>query len=295
MTETSYEASPPNDEVSLLDLLNTIAENLRLLVLGPILVSVLGLGVALVLPPTFESRMVLRFEGDRNFFSNEAAVTLASSDDVLLALLPKAPWINQTGFRTVALNEMREHVQVSHNKKDNTFSAIIKAPGAAQAQSLGQSLIAQVQERSRPKGRRLAELQDQERSAQTTLTELDQLLSVLAKQVIGKPADADTATRTYALLLERRDEIQRALAAVKARMQPFGDEVFVQSPTLPDKPVKPQKGLIAITSGLAAGFLLLVFVFVRQAIRNAAKNPNDAERLATIKANLARNFFMSID
>lgn len=41
------------DEISLLDLLQTVVENLRLLVLGPLLVGLAALGISFAIPPTF--------------------------------------------------------------------------------------------------------------------------------------------------------------------------------------------------------------------------------------------------
>jgi hypothetical protein len=64
--------------------------------------------------------------------------------------------------------------------------------------------------------------------------------------------------------------------------------VFAQTPTLPDHAVKPKKGLIAVLVTLITGFALLVWVFVRQGLRSAANNPQDAARLAAIRSNLAR-------
>lgn len=49
--ETSLESE--TDEISLLDLLQVVVDNLRLLVFGPLLVGLLALGVAYVIPPTF--------------------------------------------------------------------------------------------------------------------------------------------------------------------------------------------------------------------------------------------------
>jgi uncharacterized protein involved in exopolysaccharide biosynthesis len=57
----------------------------------------------------------------------------------------------------------------------------------------------------------------------------------------------------------------------------------VQAPTLPDQPIKPKKSLIAVIAALATGFALLLFVFVRQAMRNAAVDPENASKLAYIK------------
>ena len=53
------ETIPEEDEVSLLDLLLVVAQNLRLLILGPILVGSLALGVGYVLPQSFTSAAIL--------------------------------------------------------------------------------------------------------------------------------------------------------------------------------------------------------------------------------------------
>lgn len=47
----------------------------------------------------------------------------------------------------------------------------------------------------------------------------------------------------------------------------------------PELKSKPQKALIAIMATLAAGFALLLFVFIRQAWRGAAQTPDSAEKL----------------
>lgn len=50
----------------------------------------------------------------------------------------------------------------------------------------------------------------------------------------------------------------------------------------PERKSKPKKGLIALMSALAAGFALLLFVFVRQALRGAAQTPESAEKLTLL-------------
>ena len=51
----------------------------------------------------------------------------------------------------------------------------------------------------------------------------------------------------------------------------------------PERKSKPKKALIAIIATLAAGFALLLFVFVRQALRNGAQDGETAQKLASIK------------
>ena len=49
---TAVEA-PQDDEISLLDLLQVVVDNLRLLVLGPLLVGIAALGYTFTIAPTF--------------------------------------------------------------------------------------------------------------------------------------------------------------------------------------------------------------------------------------------------
>jgi tyrosine-protein kinase Etk/Wzc len=52
----------------------------------------------------------------------------------------------------------------------------------------------------------------------------------------------------------------------------------------PERKSKPKKALIAIISTLSAVFALLIFVFIRQALRNAGKDQESAKKLDHLKA-----------
>ena len=56
----------------------------------------------------------------------------------------------------------------------------------------------------------------------------------------------------------------------------------------PEKKAKPKKALIAVLATLATGFALLLFVFVRQALRNAAQDAEAATKLQNLRAAWAR-------
>lgn len=56
----------------------------------------------------------------------------------------------------------------------------------------------------------------------------------------------------------------------------------------PEKKAKPKKATIAVLATLAAGFALLLFVFVRQALRNAAQDAEAATKLHKLRAAWAR-------
>jgi len=54
----------------------------------------------------------------------------------------------------------------------------------------------------------------------------------------------------------------------------------------PDHKSSPKRALIAIVATLASGFALLLFVFIRQAVRNASTDPASANKLAAIRRGL---------
>jgi len=56
----------------------------------------------------------------------------------------------------------------------------------------------------------------------------------------------------------------------------------------PERKAKPKKALIAIIATLASGFALLLFVFVRQALRNGSQDEETAKKMAAIRAGWKR-------
>jgi len=60
-------------------------------------------------------------------------------------------------------------------------------------------------------------------------------------------------------------------------------DVVKQPPTLPTQPASRKKSLIAILAALGSGFVLLLFVFMRQAWKNAAADPEAALKQSQLK------------
>ena len=284
MNEPNATDTPPShadDEISLLDLLATVTENLRLLVIGPLLVGLTALAISFVLTPTYESRSVLRL--------GESTTTILASDDLLAHLLPQAPWIDAQARRTAQLQDLREHIKPTFNKKDNTLALTVSAPSAEQALKLHQAAIEELRKQLLPKGKEQEQLMARRTATEAMLAEINSVSLNLSTVIARNDSDSEASSRAYSLLLQQRQTAQQTLQEINNKLEPFGDEAFAQLPSLPDKPVKPKKALIAIAAALAAGFVLLMFVFVRQAMRNAAHNPQDAQRLQTIKANIAKS------
>lgn len=56
----------------------------------------------------------------------------------------------------------------------------------------------------------------------------------------------------------------------------------------PERKSKPKRALVAVITTLAAGFALLLWVFVRQAMRNAAQNPETSGKLQSLRSSWRR-------
>jgi tyrosine-protein kinase Etk/Wzc len=58
----------------------------------------------------------------------------------------------------------------------------------------------------------------------------------------------------------------------------------VDAATPPERKSKPKRGTVAVLATLAAAMLLLVWVFVQQALQGAALNPESAAKLARLRS-----------
>jgi len=56
----------------------------------------------------------------------------------------------------------------------------------------------------------------------------------------------------------------------------------------PERNANMPKALVAILAALAAGVVLLLFVFVRRALKNAGQDPESAAKLAAVRAGFGR-------
>jgi tyrosine-protein kinase Etk/Wzc len=120
-------------------------------------------------------------------------------------------------------------------------------------------------------------------------TELAALRSQLARAEKPEPAikgDADYVARYrdfkyYETLFELFAK-QFELAKVdEAREGAVIQVVDIAQP--PERKSKPSKAQIAFNTTLATGFALLLFVFIRQALRTAAQTPESAEKLSQLR------------
>jgi tyrosine-protein kinase Etk/Wzc len=136
-------------------------------------------------------------------------------------------------------------------------------------------------------------LNDSAPEIKQALVELAALRNELAKAEKNEPVSVGSG-RTQESYIERfrdykyRETLyelfvrQYELARVDEARE--GAVIQVIDPAVPpERKSKPKKALIAVIATLAAGFVLLVFVFTRQALRNATQNAQSAEKIVRLK------------
>ena len=369
-----------DDDISLLDLLQTIVDNLRLLIIGPLVVGLAALGISFAMPPTFTATVkflppqqqqsaaasMLASLGGLGGLAG-AAAGLKSPADQYMAFMKsnsvqdelierfKLQERYEKKFKDDTRKELSENTRASSGKdgiitiqvddKDPKFAAELANAHVDELQKLLAKLaVTEAQQRRAFFEKQLSQVKEKFTEAEQALratgvsssvlksnptsalaavaglkaqvtaqevklgamrgylaetapdfkqamTELANLRAQLAKQEKDEPASA--AGQGDYVAKFREFKYQETLFELFARQFEMAkvDESregaviqVLDAAQPPERKSKPKKALIAIIATLAAGFALLLFVFIRQALRNASQDSESAQKMAALKA-----------
>lgn len=269
-----------NDEIDLLELLVVVAENIKLLILGPLIIGALALGIAYQISPTYESVSVLQ----TGKIKPHLISGLVQSADILENVARELV-IEQEVSPAQRVRNMQKRVVVSVGRQDNFVTITAKASTPDQAYQLNQTILQHVYLLTRPMGADAKNIQEQIKILQENLGS-GTLLEKVTSKLLESRQFSDRAARLYFEV--RNTNLQRTIdiANLKDQLEGLGKDNLIQNPTMPDVPIKSQKGLIAVVAALVAGMVFLIFVFARHAFRNACKNPEWEDVLSRLRAAL---------
>jgi capsular polysaccharide biosynthesis protein len=274
MTDTPH--YPEDDEISLLDLLQTIVDNLRLLVIGPILVGLLALGWTAFLPKTYQSTAILSADQTTASLMNSAAVL-----DPIASKLGYTPLMSSDEARA----QLKAQVKANFNAKDKLLTLTAQANSPQAAQALAQAVLQQTYIQSQPRDSAKLRLQKQLTQAQTREKEATQTVQLLGRKLdAAGSAGASEVAQGYAQMIGVVKDSQNTQIDMERQLQGLDASMLVQEATLPSIHSAPKRSLIATIAALATGFALLLFVFIRQALRNTGKNEESAQKISALKA-----------
>ena len=274
----SDEYDEENEGLSLLDLLLVVAENIRLLVLGPVVVGLLvwlGMGF---LPVKFTSQAYLSLSLD----SAKAVEAIMRSPTVLDPVLAKFP--SRFGPTERGREELSKKFRlvaaVSSQKSVSTISKLeVDSEGAERAQALSNALIDSWLSSTRPAPGYKQELERKQKLNQAALDTVSQLIarqtSETAKLIMPN-VQYDLATAT-AQLFQLRNGYVDANAAIDLTLRGTTRDVVFSAPTLPTEPTS-NKRFAVVLAAMAFGFVSFLWLLFRQAWMRGAQHPSLARK-----------------
>lgn len=267
-----------DDEISLLDLLLVVVENLRLLLLGPLLAGLMAYAISFVMPPTFESLAIVK--------GTQQIASLLTTAQVLDPVIDKLQLKKSSESLDLARQRLKKkEIKASFNAKDSLVSLTVQARTPESAQVLADEILKSYFAQSKPHGSERKRLEalllaTEERLKEATAT-AHQLNQRLSRE--DAKASVDLA-QGYATLIASIDVLELKQQDTLKQLQGFDDSQLVQSPTIDRIKISPKRGLIAMIATLTTGFILLILVFCRQALHKASQDDETAGKIARLKA-----------
>ena len=280
MEETQNRFSGTDVEVGLLDVLVTLAENVKLLFIGSLLVGVCALGISFMLPQTYQSVAVLQAEQP----TASLMVTAAVLDPVIASLgLAKEDTVEDARIK------LRGQIKTEVGRNDKLLTLTVSGGTAQQSQTIASAVLQQTFLESRPKSTVRTRLETQLTEAKSRLENAQDASKGVLKRLESSGAGVNGGVelaRGYAELLNAAGAAQNQISALEALLEGVSGAQMVQVPTLPQKASQPKKGVIAIGATLAAALALLLFIFTRQVLRNTTVNETSSAKLLRIRKSL---------
>lgn len=279
------ELDAEENEISLLDLLLVIAENLKLLILGPVLVGLLALSICYALPQSYTSEAIVALPTQTQTQTPAQAAAMMVSPLVLDAVI-RAHNLSAGPPTEAARTKLANQIKAVAGK-DGLLRLDVTANAPLEAQTLANAVIDTWLNSTVPSEAERADLMLRLDYAKAALASVRQLLDSLSKEggaYLHKPLTRAEAGTTIVAIGALQDRYFGEVLSIPRTLKGLTRDVVVQPPTLPTEPTAPKKTLMAILAALGSGFALLLWVFIRQAWKNSAQDPEAAEKQAKLRA-----------
>jgi hypothetical protein len=287
------------DNFDLLDFALTIAENIWLLVLGPLAVGAVVYGLTSLLPATYESVAILQpvpavsipvrkdeVAPNPTALANTAATKMTTAT-VLDSALQK---LGGSGGATPQDNhKLQASIRAAVGRNDNLVTLVVSSTSPVASQRLATAVLEIAYAESRPKATDLNRLTTEKGLIEQQLKEQLKAQKITGEKIQALIARSDTTpelgdlAKTHAFIASNLVEMQHRLKGIDTQLGGITEEALVQQPTLPTAPVSPRKKTIALLSAVGTGFLLLIGVFIQRAWRISNASLQNKTRIDALK------------
>ena len=285
------------DEVTLLDLLVVIAENLKLLVFGPVVLGILTLAITYALPQTFTSEAILALPRPLSTLSRQAtsdARLVPAADMVQAAAIMASAIVLDPVIEALKLSDGRS-IQTARAElasrikatvgKDGLLRLDVTASKPMDAQSIANAVIDSWLLGTMPSEQDRADLEVRLANAKNSLVAVQRLLNALSTEgaaSLGKPLTRGEAGTSFVAVGELQARYLDESLVIPRLLQGLSRSVVRQSPTLPTDAAAPRKGLIVMAVVIGSAVIFFLWVVVGAGWRKAARNPQVAAKQAKV-------------
>ena len=270
-------------EVSLLDLLVVAAENLKLLVFGPVLIGLLAWAISYTLPQSFVSQSILALPTSTQTPSQAVAVMV--SPLVLDAVIEAQKLTNGRSLQ-VTRNVLAKQISANVGK-DGLVRLDVTENSPIAAQNIANAVIDTWLKTTLPTVRDRTDLEARLEYAKVALSAVRALLERLTSENssnLNRSLTRGESGISIVAVGELQARYFLEVLTIPRTLQGLSRDVVVLAPTLPTEPVATKKSLIAILAALGGGLLLVLWVLIRRAWENVETNPIGAEKKLRIRA-----------
>jgi capsular polysaccharide biosynthesis protein len=293
--------------IGLLDLMLLVSQNLKLLIFGPLAISLLALALCFVVPQKYASEAIVVLPAfatlstgagnatpaDIGFATAQAAAVMMSP--LVLDSVIQSLDLAEGRALHVARRNLAERVRASVGK-DGLLRLETIADSPQSAQALANAVIDTWLKSTIPGNQEKADMERRLQSFKTSLSIVEQVLDRLGKEGVSslnQPVTKGEAGVTLMAIGELHARYLGDVLTLPRRIQGLSRDVVKQPPTLPTEVVFPKKGIIAILTAVGSGLLLLFWVFLREVWRSASRIPEVALKQARLLSSLGLRRFTS--
>jgi uncharacterized protein involved in exopolysaccharide biosynthesis len=282
------------NQLDFLDFLVVLAENIRLLIFGPLVFGGLAFGVALYLPQSYVSHALLSIPSAAYAPTRSLPQTSSLPTGHVVSTLV-SPQVVDAVIATLNLADGRSHEvaklellsQIKINKnRDDSISLAVTANTPIKAQAIANAVVdCWIKTMLLNEHERIL-LEKRLEHATAALNFANRVMSRLTAEPASKvPSGAGELAMAIAAIGDLQSRYLTDIHDIKRQLEgPSRNDFIMQSPSLPTSSVAPKRAVIALMVMLTTGFMLVLWVFVRKAWRDAAHDSVAAEKLARLRA-----------
>lgn len=270
---TNSASDTQDEEIDILDLFVILSEHLKTLIVLPLLGLLIAGGFVL-----WQSQKPKVYVS-----TSSIAVEKPVARDERPRIRPEvvASLIN-TGQAFTDFRDASMQVSASLGRQDRLLNITVTATTPESAQTSNQSVLEKLFEITALSGPEAERLQNLLQSERVRLTEIQKMI---AEAKLSSQTTPD-AIRAHGELLNLASNREFAIAKIEQELAGLSIKDVVQMPTLPTAPQSTRKAIPLLAGFIGGGFIALLWIFMRHALRGAQNDPTQRTKLDQLKANL---------